>query len=87
MTWFGENTWAGPISNADYESELGLPNNFGETGFPIIEGSSTTQGNVAALFQPFDGTLFNYSVTYTDYDFDENLTKVFGKHQILFGGR
>jgi hypothetical protein len=87
MTWFGENTWAGAIGNKDYESELGLPNNFGETGFPIIEGSSTTQGNVADILQPFDGTLFNYSVTYTDYTADENLTKIMGKHQLLFGGR
>ncbi len=87
MTWFGEVTWAGPIGNKDYESELGLPNNFGETGFPIVEGSSTTQGNVADIFQPFDGTLFNYSVTYTNYTADENLTKTLGKHQLLFGGR
>ncbi len=87
MTWFGENTWAGPIQNYDYESELGLPNNFGEVGFPIVEGSSTSQGNVADILQPFDGTMFNYSVTYTDYTADENLTKVLGKHQIQFGGR
>jgi len=87
MTWYGENTWAGPVGNTDFESEMGLPNNFGEPGFPIIEGSSTTQGNVADIFQPFDGTMFNYSVTYTDYTADENLTKILGKHQLLFGGR
>jgi hypothetical protein len=87
MTWYGENTWGGPVGNTDFESELGLPNNFGEPGFPIIEGSSTTQGNVADIFQPFDGTMFNYSVTYTDYTGEENLTKVLGKHQFLFGGR
>jgi hypothetical protein len=79
MTWYGENTWSGPVSNTDYESALGLPNNFGESGFPIV-GSGE-------VLQPFDGTQFNYSVTYTDYTFDENLTKVLGKHQILFGGR
>lgn len=87
MTWYGENTWAGPVQNTDFESKLNLPNNFGESGFPIVEGSSTSQGNVAALFQPFDGTMFNYSVTYTNYTGDENLTKVVGRHQILFGGR
>ena len=79
MTWYGENTWSGPVSSADYESELGLPNNFGESGFPIV-GSGE-------VLQPFDGTQFNYSVTYTDYTIDENLTKVLGKHQLLFGGR
>ena len=87
MTWFGENTWAGPVGNTDFESKLGLPNNFGESGFPIIEGSSTTAGNVADIFQPFDGTLFNYSVTYTDYTGNENLTKILGRHQLQFGGR
>ncbi|HUA97997.1 MAG TPA: carboxypeptidase-like regulatory domain-containing protein [Terracidiphilus sp.] len=79
MTWFGENTWAGPVSNANYESELGLPNNFGEEGFPIV-GSGE-------VLQPFDGTQFNYDVTYTDYSAEENLTKILGKHQLLFGGR
>jgi hypothetical protein len=87
MTWYGENTWSGPVQNTNFESELGLPNNFGESGFPIVEGSSTSQGNVADIFQPFDGTMFNYSVTYTDYTIDENLTKILGKHQLLFGGR
>jgi hypothetical protein len=87
MTWYGENTWAGPIANSDFESEMGLPNNFGEPGFPIIEGSSTSAGNSGEIFQPFDGTMYNYSVTYTDYTADEKLTKVLGKHQILFGGR
>ena len=79
MTWFGEATGAGPISNSNYESPLGLPNNFGESGFPIV-GSGE-------VLQPFDGTMFNYSVTYTDYTIDENLTKILGKHQLLFGGR
>lgn len=87
QTWYGEITWSGPIQNTDFESELGLPNNFGESGFPIVEGSSTTHGNVAALFQPFDGTMFSYSVTTTTYNVDENLTKTLGKHQLMFGGR
>jgi hypothetical protein len=87
QTWYGEVTWSGPIQNTDFESQLGLPNNFGESGFPLVEGSSTTQGNVAALFQPFDGTMFSYSVTATTYNVDENLTKVLGRHQLMFGGR
>jgi Carboxypeptidase regulatory-like domain len=87
MTWYGENTWAGPIQNTNFESDMGLPNNFGELGFPIIDGSSTSAGNSGEVFQPFDGTMYNYSVTYTDYSAEEKLTKVLGKHQILFGGR
>ena len=33
------------------------------------------------------GTQFQYSVTATTYNADENLTKIVGKHQLLFGGR
>jgi hypothetical protein len=87
MTWYGENTWGGPASNTDFESALGLPNNFGETGFPYVVGESSSATSSAGLFQPFDSTMFNYSVTTTTYIGDENLTKILGKHQLLFGGR
>ena len=52
-------------------------NNFGEPGFPEITGN----------FAEFGGTQFQYSVTTTTYNADENLTKTLGKHQLLFGGR
>jgi hypothetical protein len=83
QSWYGEHNLAGGSPFTDYEAEMGLPNNFGEFGFPYIEGSSTSN----QLFQPMDGTQFQYSVTTTTYDLDENLTKIAGKHQLIFGGR
>ena len=77
QSWYGEHNLAGGTPTADFESELGLPNNFGEQGYPYIE----------SIFEPQDGTQFQYSVTTTTYDADENLTKTLGKHQLLFGGR
>jgi hypothetical protein len=75
--WTGEFNLAGGSPFTNYESELGLPNNFGEQGFPYVE----------SIFQPFDGTQFQYSMSSHVYQFDENLTKTLGNHQLLFGGR
>jgi hypothetical protein len=77
QSWYGEHNFAGGTPNADFEKELGLPNNFGEPGFPEITGN----------FSEFGGTQFQYSVTTTTYNVDENLSKTLGKHQLLFGGR
>jgi len=77
QTWMGEQNAAGGNPNLDYEQMLGVPNNFGETGFPYIEG----------IFQPFDGTQFQYGMTDILTDLDENLTKTIGRHTLLFGGR
>ena len=77
QSWYGEHNFAGGTPNADFESELGLPNNFGEPGFPEITG----------IFSEFGSTQFQYSVTTTTYNVDENLTKSLGKHQLQFGGR
>lgn len=77
QSWYGEHNLAGGTPNADFEQELGLPNNFGAPGFPEIAGT----------FSEFGGTQFQYGVTTTTYNVDENFTKIFGKHQFLFGGR
>ncbi|MGH9605891.1 MAG: carboxypeptidase regulatory-like domain-containing protein [Terracidiphilus sp.] len=77
QTWYGEHNLAGGSPNTDFESELGLPNNFTEVGFPEISGN----------FSEPSGTQFQYSVTSTIYNADENFTKILGKHQLLFGGR
>jgi len=77
QTWYGEHNFAGGTPNADFEKELGLPNNFGAPGFPEIAGT----------FSEFGGTQFQYSVTTTTYNIDENLSKTLGKHQLMFGGR
>src|SRR6266436_370436 len=66
------------VSQANYESLLGLPNNFGQTGFPAI-GSN--------LIMPYGGSQWNYGMNQRIDTADENLTKIWGKHQLAFGGR
>jgi len=66
--------------NTDYESELGLPNNFGESGFPNIGGN----GN---LMMQKNGQQWGYGDSQSIEDVDENLTKIKGKHQVHFGVR
>lgn len=80
--WFyqyvgGGGADANPDTN--YESQyFKLPNNFGETGFPVICGS---------CFMPFGGTQYQYYEDQIVFNYDENLTKTVGKHQFQFGGR
>lgn len=76
--WFGQRNLPGIAANVNYESMLGLPNNFGAAGFPSITGPihslGTSQGGNSRVSQ----------ILFTG---DENLTKVVGKHQMQFGGR
>jgi Carboxypeptidase regulatory-like domain len=76
--WFDEYVGGGGNPKLDYDNMLGLPNNFGETGFPVINGT-TTNG--------YGGTMYQYQENQIVSEIDENLTKVFGKHQMQFGGR
>ncbi|MGB8844087.1 MAG: carboxypeptidase-like regulatory domain-containing protein [Terracidiphilus sp.] len=76
--WFDEYVGGGGNPSLDYDTMLGLPNNFGETGFPVINGT-TTNG--------YGGTMYQYQENQIVSEIDENLTKVFGKHQMQFGGR
>jgi hypothetical protein len=62
----------------DFESMLGLPNNFGELGFPSISGMIYPLGTSQNVNQQ------ESTITST---IDENLTKTVGRHQIQFGGR
>jgi hypothetical protein len=66
------------ISNQNYEAQLGLPNNFGQTGFPTIG---------ANLIMPYGGSQFNYGMSQILSTLDQNFTKVSGKHQVTFGMR
>lgn len=66
------------ISNQNFEGQLGLPNNFGQTGFPTI-GSN--------LIMPYGGSQFNYGMSQILSTLDENFIKVAGKHQFTFGMR
>lgn len=67
---------AGP--NLDYEAMLGTPNNFGALGMPIVSGIIATLSGTQTP---------HYGQSQTVNSFDENLTKIVGKHQINFGGR
>ena len=65
-------------SLGNYEKQLGLPNNFGQGGFPEI-GSN--------LIMPYGGSQWYYGMSQMVFTVDENLTKIWGKHQLAFGGR
>lgn len=77
QNWFGEFNAAEGTPNANFEKQLGLPNNFGEPGFPYVE----------SIISPMDGTQFQYGVTQIISEIDQNFTKTLGRHQLHFGGR
>ena len=76
--WQQMYTTAGGNPNLDYEQMLGIPNNFGEAGFPNFG---------ANLIMPYGGTQFNYGMSFIVSNIDENLVKVAGRHQMQFGAR
>lgn len=75
--WFSQHNYAGGDPTLDYEQMLGLPNNFGQVGFPTISGPT---GSLAT-------TQYIYGMSQILSTIDENLTKIVGRHQMLFGGR
>ncbi|MGB9604847.1 MAG: hypothetical protein ACP5U2_03865 [Bryobacteraceae bacterium] len=58
---------------------LGLPNPFNEYGFPNITGTGVGMEYITASNR-------RNNITHI-YNVDQNLTKVHGRHEILFGGR
>jgi Carboxypeptidase regulatory-like domain len=80
--WFNQYVGGGGADaspNTNYESQLfKLPNNFGETGFPVI---------CSSCLMPFGGTQYQYYEDQIVFNYDENLTKTIGRHQLHFGGR
>ncbi len=66
----------GELTN--YEQAMGLPNNFGLLGMPIMEGASTY--NLAYTQNNWGGGEVLLNV-------NEDLTKTIGKHGLAFGGR
>ena len=67
-----------PASLANYEQQLGLPNDFGQVGFPAI-GSN--------LIMPYGGSQWYYGMSQMLATLDQNFNKIAGKHQLAFGGR
>jgi hypothetical protein len=76
--WFRQYVGGGGNPNLNYDKMLGMPNNFGETGFPVISGMHTQQ---------YGGTMYQYQENQIISTIDENFTKTLGKQQLLFGGR
>jgi hypothetical protein len=66
------------VSLADYEAQFGLPNDFGQAGFPAIG---------ANLLMPYGGSQWYYGMSQILSTLDENMTKLWGKHQLAFGAR
>ena len=81
QNWFTEQNGSGGTPYANYEQQLGLPNNFGQGGFPIVGSTS------GSIISPLAGTQFLYGMDQIISTADENLTKTMGKHQLMFGGR
>ncbi|MFN7925955.1 MAG: TonB-dependent receptor [Bryobacteraceae bacterium] len=62
----------------NFEKQFGLPNNLGNPGFPDIG---------ANLFMPYGGSQWYYGMSQRVSTIDENLNKIWGKHQLAFGIR
>jgi len=77
MQWFMQYVGGGGNPNLNYEKMLGLPNNFGETGFP----------NTSGIMSILSTTQYQYKENQIITNLDENLTKTVGRHQMQFGGR
>ncbi len=75
--WFNHKQLIGTGSNTDLEAMLGLPNNFGEPGFPSTSG----------LIRNFTSSQTDTWTSQIISNLDENFTKIVGRHQWHFGGR
>lgn len=87
--WFSYFDYPIGSPNTDYEKQLGLPNNFGEAGFPYWNGDSilNNSGITGLSGSELQGTMFAYGMSQIVSSVDENLTKIMGKQQLNFGGR
>jgi hypothetical protein len=78
MQWQRMYVEGNAASQKNYEQQFGLPNNFGQIGFPAIG---------ANLLMPYGGSQWNYGMSQRLSTIDENLNKIWGKHQFAFGIR
>jgi Carboxypeptidase regulatory-like domain len=88
--WESQHNFARGTPLANYEKILGLPNNFGEGGFPQIGPLPAVGGDgngISQLTRSMDGTQFIYGLSSIITNLDENLTKTVGRHQMQFGFR
>jgi hypothetical protein len=78
-SWINSTTVTGP-EFVDYPKQLGLPNPFGEIGWPNVTGTGLTNYN----YIEGDNRRALYSIV---TNIDQNYTLVKGTHNIQFGGR
>ncbi len=78
MQWQRMYVEGNEASQKNYEQQFGLPNNFGQIGFPAIG---------ANLLMPYGGSQWNYGMSQRLTTLDENLNLIWGRHQFAFGGR
>jgi hypothetical protein len=74
----GGSTGTGPTLDTNYYDKLGMPDPFGRTDWPQFK--STGLGNYVLSSSGYD------RANTTIYTLDDNLTKVHGRHEFLFGG-
>jgi hypothetical protein len=68
----------------EISSTLGLPNPFNGIGFPRIPYSLSSSTGVGMAYDSSINPTINYGRI---YNFDQNFTKVYGRHEFQFGGR
>ena len=78
MQWQRMYVEGNDASRKNFEKQFGLPNNFGQIGFPAIG---------ANLLMPYGGSQWNYGMSQRISTLDQNFNKIAGKHQFAFGGR
>jgi hypothetical protein len=84
MQWQRMYVEGNQASMANYEQQLGLPNNLGNPGFPAIGAAN---GSNPALLMPYGGSQWNYGMSQRLITIDQNFNKILGKHQFAFGAR
>ncbi|MBI4902654.1 MAG: carboxypeptidase regulatory-like domain-containing protein [Acidobacteria bacterium] len=65
--------------NKKYADQLGLPNPFDEYGFPNMTGTGVGMEYITAANRR--------NAINQIYNIDQNMTKIWGKHELQFGGR
>ena len=68
----------------EISSTLGLPNPFNGIGFPRIPWSMSASTGVGMAYDSSINPTINYGKI---FNFDQNFTKIYGRHEFQFGGR
>jgi hypothetical protein len=68
----------------EISTKLGLPNPFGGVGFPRIPYSMSSSTGPGMSYDSSINPTINYGKI---YNFDQNFTRIHGRHEFQFGGR